>query len=126
MNGHDKLQLIGLVLFSLLTSFLCTFYGLNILLAENVSRAVSIFAYVTAGYGAGNLYVLSWAWRGGSTWAVEANKVMGLCFLGVFIMDRVRGGDLNGVGVASIMIATIMVGVNWQAVKKVVEVKGGG
>lgn len=123
MKKHDAVFMIGLVVLSVLTSFLFTFYGMTIIMSGAASQKSAVFAYVTTAYGLGNLAVLSIAWSSREAWAVTVNKLLSLCYLGVFIMDRVRSGMDGGLEIVGLLILVIILCTNWFAIKSVVERK---
>lgn len=110
-----------LALFSGLTSFVFIYYSVGIFSADSVPEWAKVFAYVCAGYGLGNIYILSWAWRSSGTWPLWANKLIALCFLGVFIMDRWKTGIEGGLEYVGVLGVAIVLWLNWFAVKKITE-----
>jgi zinc transporter ZupT len=119
MKQQDTFFLVGLVIFCVLTSFMFIFYGVNVAFADNQPQWLKIFAYVTAGYGMANMYLLSWAWRGGATWAGDANKLMGFCYLGVFVFNTVNADVQSVLEYVGIIVVAVVLWINWFAVKKV-------
>jgi hypothetical protein len=124
MQTQDKLLTYGFAIFSLITSFLFVFYAVIVNSSPNASEWLKTFAYVVGGYGLFNIYIISWAWRSGITWAPKANMVIGICFFGVFAMETFRDGvqDLT-TEVFSVMGLAALLLVNWYAVKKIVARK---
>ncbi|MFA5515391.1 MAG: hypothetical protein WDA20_03810 [Desulfuromonadales bacterium] len=118
MKQHDSIIAIGLTVFSGLVSFLFVFYAVNILSAENASEYAKVFAYVSAGYGLGNVYILSAAWRG-SSWTLWANKLIAFCFFGVFLMHMVQTGVENNLEYLRALGMAGVLWLNWFAVKKI-------
>jgi hypothetical protein len=118
---HDYVIMVGLIAMGVLASFLFTFYGMNMVMSGSASDSALVFAYVTIAYGLGSLAVLSLAWSSREAWAVTASKLFGFCFVGVCIMDFVRGGMQDRLGVAGLIIVAVVVCANWLAVKKVIE-----
>ena len=96
MNRQDSIWRKGLSLFSGLISFVFVYYAVGVLTAEQAPEWTRVFAYVAAGYGLGNIYILSWAWRGSGPWPAWANKLIAICFFGVFLMDMWKTGTGNG------------------------------
>lgn len=121
MNKHDYIFLAGLIVLSLLTSFMLTFYGISIVMSGNATSKALTFAYVTIAYGLGNLAVLSLAWSSREAWAVMVSKLFALIYFGVFVIDRVRYGLQDLQGLASILILAVILAANWYAVKTVVN-----
>ena len=119
MTGQDSIFLKGLALFSGLTSFMFVYYALGVLNADNAPQWTRVFAYVAAGYGLGNVYILSWAWRTADTGPVWANKLFALCFLGVFLMDMGKTGVESGLEYLGALGVAFVLWLNWYAVKKV-------
>ena len=123
MKQQASVLLKLLTLFSALTSFIFIYYSVGIFSADSVPEWTKVFAYVCAGYGLGNVYILSWAWRSSGTSPAWANKLIALCFLGVFIMDRWNSGlnsDLEYVGVLGV---ALVLWLNWFAVNKITQAK---
>lgn len=120
---HDYIIMVGLIALSVLTSFLLTFYGMNIVMSGKAPGHVMTFAYVTIAYGLGNLAVLSLAWSSREVWSIKASMLFALCFLGVYIMDLVRNGLKEGFGIAGVLVLAVVLFANWYAVKMVVERK---
>lgn len=123
MKKHDMIFMIGLIVLSVLSSFLFTFYGMTIIMSGTASQKSSLFAYVTMAYGLGNLTVLSIAWSSREAWAVTVNKLLSLCFLGVFIMDMFRSGMKGNLEIVGVLILVVILCANWFATKAVVERK---
>lgn len=120
MKPADKLFLVGLALFSVLTSFMFVYYGIGVIHGSALSRPEAIFAYVTVGYGLINIYLLSFAWRAREAWTVHGNKLIGFCFFGVFAFDRFKAG-LQSINLVAIAVLAIVLVLNWLAVKQLVE-----
>ena len=118
---HEQIIMYGLVALNFFSSFLFTFYGMNIVLSGVSANAAQVFAYVAIAYGLGSLAVLSIAWSSREAWSVTASKLFGLCFVGVCIMDFVRNGMQGNYGFAGVIFVAVIVSANWLAVKKVVE-----
>ncbi len=107
----------GLALFSALTSFIFVYYALALLNASGVPQWDRVFGYVAIGYGLGNIYILSAVWRQSGGWALWANKLIALCFYGVFLLDLFQTGvksNLEYVGALGVAGALWL---NWYAVK---------
>lgn len=120
MNSTEKFQLYGLMLFSVLSSFIFVFYTVNVYFSDDATTWLRGFAYVTGGYGLLNIYVLSWAWNSRSDWSVKADILLAGCFLGVFIMNTMRHSFYGGpTGVAAIIVLAVVLYINVQAVKQV-------
>lgn len=120
MKPSDKLFLVGVALFSVLTSFMFVYYGIGVIHGSELSRPEAIFAYVTTGYGLINIYLLSFAWRAREAWTVHANKLIGFCFFGAFVFDRFKAG-LQSTNLIAIAVLGIVLLLNWLAVKQLVE-----
>jgi hypothetical protein len=121
MNTSEKFLTVGLALFSALTSFMFVYYGVGVISGVRISQPQAIFAYVTAGYGLLNIYILSFAWRARAGWAVPANKLIALCYFGVFVFDRINAGLQNGLVFVGIAAIALVLALNWLAVKKLAE-----
>jgi len=121
MNSSEKLFMVGLALFSALTSFMFVYYGIGVISGAGLSQHQAIFAYVTAGYGLLNIYILSFAWRARVNWASPANKLIALCYFGVFMFDRFNAGFKSGLQIAGIAVLALVLALNWLAVKKLVD-----
>lgn len=120
MNPSQKFQLYGLMLFSVLSSFLFVFYTINIYFSDTAGSWLKSFAYVTGGYGLINIYILSWAWNSRSDWAVKADMLLAGCFLGVVIINAIRADFYGGpAGIAAVVILALVMTVNVMAVKQV-------
>lgn len=115
---QQSIFMTGLAVFSGLVSFMFVFYGVTILTAAQVPDWAKIYAYVAAGYGLGNVYILSSAWRTNETWPVWANKLIAICFFGVFLIDKWKGGMDSGMEFAGIAIVAAVLGLNWYAVRE--------
>ena len=109
------------VILSVLTSFAFVFYGLGVITGLSTSRWMVVFAYVTAGYGLGNIAVLSMAWNTRAEWAPSAHKLIALCYLGVFILDVAKAGFSSGYEIFGIFMIALVLWANWFAVKKVIQ-----
>ncbi len=118
---HDYVIMVGLIALNVLSSFLFTFYGMNIVMSGQAPDSVLVFAYVCIAYGLGSLAVLSLAWGSREVWAVTAIKLFGFCFVGVCVIDFFRKGVQDTLGLAAIVIVLVATSANWLAVKKVVE-----
>ncbi|NIQ92831.1 MAG: hypothetical protein GWN87_00405 [Desulfuromonadales bacterium] len=110
---------LGLAVFSGLVSFMFVFNGVTILTAAHVPEWAKVYAYVCAGYGLGNVYILSSAWRTNASWAVWANKLIASCYFGVFLIDRWKGGMESAVELIGIAIVAAVLWFNWYAVREV-------
>lgn len=120
MTSTEKFQLYGLMLFSVISSFIFVFYTVNVYFSDTATTWLKGFAYVTGGYGLLNIYVLSWAWNSRSEWSVKADIMLAGCFLGVFIMNALRDSFYGGLtGVAAVIVLAVVLYINVQAVKKV-------
>jgi hypothetical protein len=120
MTKHDSVYLIGLIILSVLTSFMFIFYGLGIIMSENAARSTAIFAYVTCAYGLANIAILSIAWNSREGWSKAVSKLVALCFLGVYVMNRFMAG-LQAVDIAGVLILVVVLWFNFFAIRKVVE-----
>lgn len=121
MKKHDTLIMYGLVVLSVLTSFLFISYGVNIIMSPMPARWLLTFAYVTTAYGMANIAVLSIAWSSRERWACEVNKLIALCYLGVFLVNTVKTGFNSGLEMVGILALALVLLANWFAVKKVVS-----
>lgn len=119
MNRQDSIWLKGLSLFSGLISFVFVYYAVGVLTAEIAPEWTKVFAYVAAGYGLGNIYILSWAWRGSGPWPAMANKLIAICFFGVFLMDMWKTGSGNGLNYGGALGVAFVLYLNWLAVRKI-------
>lgn len=119
MNRHESIFSAGLIVFSILTSFGIVFYAMGILTAGTVPEWDKSFAYVAAGYGLGNVYILSAAWRTGAPWTDWANKLIACCFMGVYLIDMWRTGVESGLEYLGAVCLAGVVWLNWYAVKRV-------
>lgn len=120
MKKQETILLFGLLILSALSSFLFVMYGVNVI---NSGREpwVTTFAYVTVAYGLGNIAILSVAWSSRDVWAAAANKLIALCYFGVFVMDSVNAGIKSSAEILAIMLLALILLANWFAVKKVIE-----
>jgi len=121
MNKSETMFIFGLALFSALTSFMFVYYGVGVISGTGLSQHQAIFAYVTAGYGLLNIYILSFAWRARVNWASPANKLIALCYFGVFLFDRFNAGFNSGLEIAGIAVLALVLALNWLAIKKLVD-----
>lgn len=121
MNNSGYVLMIALIALSVLTSFFSTYYGVTTILSGTPSDNALVFAYVTIGYGLGNLAVLSLAWSSREAWSVTVIKLFALIYLGVLVMDTVRNGLQGSSGLIRILILAGVLYANWYAIKKVVE-----
>lgn len=112
--------LILVSILSSLTSFAFIYYGLSALSAnEGAPKGALIFPYVVAGYGLGNIYILSSAWRKAGDWPATASKLMGLCFLAVFTLETINSGIKNSAELFSILGVVLVLWANWFSISKV-------
>jgi hypothetical protein len=121
MKKHDTILMYGLIVLSVLSSFLLILYGMSIIMSERPAQAAELFAYVTTGYGLANIAILSIAWSSREAWANVASKFISLCYLGVFVMDMINAGMKSAIGAAGILVLALILAANWLAIKKVVE-----
>lgn len=121
MNSSEKFFTVGLALFSALTSFMFVYHGVGVVSGARLSQPQAIFAYVTAGYGLLNIYILSFAWRARVGWAVPANLLIALCYFGVFALERVNAGFKSGYEAFGMAALALVLALNWLAVKKLAE-----
>lgn len=121
MKRQDGILLAMFVILSVFTSFAFVFYGLGILTGHSASRWMVVFAYVTAGYGLGNIAVLSVAWNTRAEWAPGVHKLIALCYFGTFILDVAKAGFSSGYEIFGIFIIALVLWTNWLAVKKVIQ-----
>ena len=113
--------MVGLIVLSVLSSFLFTFYGLTIIMSGVASSQTMVFAYVTIAYGLANLAILSLAWSSREAWAATVNKLIALCFLGVFIMDMYLSENRGQLELVGALIVVVILCANWFAVKAVIQ-----
>lgn len=123
MNKQDNILRTGFALFSAITSFIFVYYAVSILSGETASEWLKTFAYVAGGYGLLNIYILSWAWRSKVSWAISANMVISVCFIGVVIMDLIRDGLKDSSQLIGILGLAVVLGLNWFSVKKLCQQK---
>ncbi len=121
MKTHDILFLTGLIVLSVLTSFIFISYGMSIVMADSPARGLMVFAYVTIAYGLANVAILSVAWSSRDAWSNGASKFIAMCFFGVFIMETMNAGMKSPLGVVGILVLVLVLWANCFAVKKVVE-----
>jgi hypothetical protein len=117
MSKPDTLFEKGLALFSGLTSFMFVYYGIGILNAVSVPEWERVFAYIAIGYGLGNIYILSAAWRFRVSWTIWGNKLIAFCFFSAFAFDMWKTGiksNLEYVGAVGIIFVLWL---NWFAIK---------
>ena len=108
----------GLAVFSGLTSFMFVYYAIGVLNGVQVPEWDKVFGYVAIGYGLGNIYILSAAWRFQGNWTLWANKLIALCFFGVFILDLWRTGLKTGLELVGALGVAGVLWLNWYATKK--------
>lgn len=125
MKSSNSFFTAGLAVFSGLISFVFVYYALGILNAPQAPQWDRVFAYVSIGYGLGNLYILSAAWRFKGDWSLWANKLIALCFFGVFAIDLWRSGLKSGYELVGGLGVAGVLWLNWYAVKHLVQ-RGGG
>jgi hypothetical protein len=118
MSRQDTILTAGFAVFSVISSFVFVFYGVGGITSEISSQRLQLFAYVTAGYGLMNIYILSTAWRSRAAWTMVASKLISLCFLGVFIMDLVKYGMESSQDLLAAPVVAVVLAINWYAVKK--------
>ncbi len=118
MKQHDSILALAFAAFSALVSFVFVYYALGILSAEHAPRYERVYAYVAAGYGLGNIYILSAAWRG-SAWTMWANKLIAFCFFGVYLMDLLQTGVASPLEYGRALVVAGVLWLNWFAVKKI-------
>ena len=118
---HDYVIMVGLIALNVLSSFLLTFYGINIVMSGSALDSDLVFAYVVIAYGLGSLALLSLAWGSREAWAITVSKLFGLCFVGVCIVDFVRYGAKSRLELVGVVVVVAIACVNWLAVKRVVE-----
>lgn len=124
MKRQESILLAMFVILSALTSFALIFYSVGVITGGNASRWMVVFAYVTGGYGLGNIAILSVAWNTRAEWAADAHKLIALCYLGVFIMDVVKAGFSSGYEIFGILVLALVLWANWLTVKKVIPRDG--
>jgi hypothetical protein len=118
MKQQNSFFEIGLAVFSGLTSFMFVYYAVGILNSVHVPEWDKVFGYVIIGYGLGNIYILSASWRLQSSWTLWANKLIALCFLGVFLMDMWKTGVKSPLEYVGALGMAGVLWLNWFAVKK--------
>jgi hypothetical protein len=121
MNRQDSIFLTGLAVFSGLTSFVLVYYSIGIWTGGDATRWDRVFAYVAAGYGLGNVYILSWAWRNDAAWPVWANKLIAFCFFAAFLLDMWKTGVESALEYVGALAMAFILWLNWLAVKKCTE-----
>ena len=119
MKTQNTIFTTGLAVFSGLTSFAFVYYAVGIWTAVSVPQWSRAFAYVAAGYGLGNIYILSWAWRSCGEGPARANLLIALCFFGVFLMNMWMGGVETGLEYLGALVVAAVLWLNWFAVKKI-------
>ena len=120
MTRHDTFFLIGLIILSVLTSFMFIFYGLGVIMSQGATRPAEIFAYVTCAYGLANIAILSIAWNSRERRSTAVSKLVALCFFGVYIMNRFMAG-LQPADFAGVLILAVVLWFNFFAIRRVVE-----
>jgi len=125
-KGPDATPVLILVsILSSLTSFAFIYYGLNALTAnEGAPQGALVFPYVVAGYGLGNIYLLSSAWRKAGDWPATASKLMGLCFLAIFTMETINSGIQGSFELFGILFVVLVLWANWFSIAKVARRDG--
>lgn len=121
MKQQDKTLLIGFIVLSVLSSFGFIYYGVGVISDKMASQWLSTFAYVTTAYGMGNVAILSLAWNTRSNWAPNVNMLLGISYLGVFVMDAFKIGIQGPLEMVGILGVAVVLWCNWMTVKKVVE-----
>jgi len=122
MQKQDTVLRTGFALFSVITSFLFVFYGVRGISGHTAS-AFPAFAYVTAGYGLANLYILSWVWRSEASWAPGVMLGISTGYLAIFSLEKVNAGLQSGGSIAILCLALVLL-VNWLAVRKLANHSG--
>ena len=118
MQRQDTFLTTGLAVFSGLISFIFVYYAVGVFTAAAVPEWDRVFAYVAAGYGLGNIYILSWAWRSSGAGPAWANRLIALCFFGVFVIDVWKTGG-TAVRFLGLLPISGMLWLNWFAVKTI-------
>lgn len=121
MSNQDKILRNGFALFSAISSFMFVYYAVGVITGSNASEWLKTFAYVAGGYGLFNIYILSWAWRSQTSWAVPANLVIAACFFGVVVMDALREGLQGGQQLGGLLGLAAVLAINWFTVKKLCQ-----
>jgi hypothetical protein len=121
MKKQDMLFLLGLIVLSVLTSFMFISYGMGIIMAKSAAQQFLTFAYVTVAYGLANVAILSIAWSSREAWSIGASKFIAMCFFGVFVLETMNAGMKSPVGAVGILLLVLVLWANGLAVKKVVE-----
>jgi hypothetical protein len=124
MNKQDTILRTLFIIFSILTSFGFIFYGMSVINSPSTPKWATTFAIVVAGYGLGNIAILSLAWNSREKWAIAVNKLIALCFIGVVVMDTFKTGYKGGLQIVGILGLAVVLWCNWLAIKKVVERPG--
>lgn len=125
MKRENTVFLTGLAVFSVLTSFMFVYHAVGILNAAGVPQWDKVYGYVAIGYGLGNIYILSAAWRFRGAWALWADKLIAFCFFGVFAIDLWRTGSKNGLELVGALVMVGVLWLNWYAVKQLVQREDG-
>ena len=121
MKSQNAVFTTGLAVFSGLTSFMFVYYAVGILTAVGVPQWDKVYGYVAIGYGLGNIYILSSAWRMRESWTLWANKLIAFCFFGVFAMDLWRTGIETGLELVGALVVAGVLWLNWFAVRTLVR-----
>lgn len=121
MKRQEGVLLALFVILSVLTSFAFVFHGMGVITGLSTSRWMVIFAYVTAGYGLGNIALLSLAWNTRAKWALTVHRLIALCYLGVFILHVAKAGFNSGYEIFALLMIALVLWANWFAVKKVIQ-----
>ncbi len=121
MKKSDVIFLLGLVVLSVISSFVFISYGMSIILSDKTAQGPMVFAYVTTGYGLANVAILSIAWSSREAWSVGASKFIAMCYLGVFVMDTINAGMKSALGVVGILTVVLVLFVNCFTVKKIID-----
>lgn len=122
MKKPETVLLYGHIAFSVLTSFLCVFYAVSVIMNDIATEWQKAFAYVVGGYGLMNVYILSAAWNGRPPWAPKADLLIAGCFFAILVFDTINDGFSRGLaGIAVPAFVALALWINWNAVKKVCE-----
>jgi|GEM_PF-587840 len=125
MSKQDTIFQKGLALFSGLTSFIFVYYGIGMLNAVSVPEWEKVFAYIAIGYGLGNIYILSAAWRFQGSWPLFANKLIAFCFFSAFLFDMWRTGIQGNLEYVGVIGVAWVLWLNWYAVKTLCQRSNG-
>jgi hypothetical protein len=113
----NAIVLILLTTLSVLTSFVLIFFGMNTIMAGTAPEPIRIFAYLTTAYGLANIAILSVAWSSRMAAAAWVSALIAFSYLGVFVVERFKGGTPPLAELAAIALLAVALGLNWLAVR---------